>query len=176
MNSMGTALAAARERAGLPQSKLAQRLHISRALLGMVETGDRRPTPELLAAAVDATGDLALAIQAMWNSPIGILCGPPLDQADLHPVVVTAKLREELQEADSCLAALRLFNCNRPEDLNDAQRESILKAASEVWDLFTGVQAWLQSMGSHYALDIRRIRQQHAFKLRSRGYTTAVIR
>ncbi len=57
MNGLGTTLRAIREAAGMSLSGMASRTNFSKSYLGLVETGCRRPTPQVVAAYEKALGD-----------------------------------------------------------------------------------------------------------------------
>lgn len=169
-------LARARERSGgLSQAELARRTHVSRGLVGMMESGDRTPTPEFIASAAKATGDYTLIVEASSGSPLGLFSGGVLDKADLHPVVVQSKFLEEMEEAIRAVSGVKLINKRDAADFTAVERTGLERAADEVYDLFTCCTAWLINAGK-FGICLTETKKRHHLKLKTRGYSSSVAR
>ena len=169
---LASAVAESMARAGLTQQQLAHRTNVDRSLIAKVVAGGRTATPEFVAAAVRATGDLSLAYQMCASCPVGILKSLPLnpDAVDFHPVTVACKLAEELREAQAALQALNLVNKRQAADLDATDRERLERALQELWDLIPGLQTFVQVCHERYDINPWEMRRTHEAKLKARKY------
>lgn len=136
---MHTLIAAARRDAGLSQSEIARRMHLSVRALQYLESGERELTPEQAMRLSRILNQPALTmIYCRKNCPVGReYCYDILNNVDLSPMAILAKYRQEAREAQEALDKLSELMLNKQSalDCSPAEMTEIRRWAHELLDL-----------------------------------------
>ncbi len=173
MSSQPEALRKARKDAAFTLDEAAQRLHVSRAALSNYERRIRRVPIDIQAKAPDVYRNPLLRLQACADCKIGFFQVPVLDLVDTHPVAGRDKLIEELGETVAVLGSLNLVNKRGPADFTASERDQVLTAMDEIWDVFNAAALNLVTFSRLSGLDLASVADRYKRKCFEKHYWSA---
>ena len=167
---VGEVIRSERQRLGLSQQQLANKVHVDRSMISHWERGAMSIPYDVLCRIVRALGSHRLRTQVCFECKANSLTPPFLDQVDMHPFVVTEVLIEELEEAAQALRTLRLANKRSADQLTDQDKASMEYAGEQVMDLLPAIQMLMAAWQEWYGVDVDRLAIAGYEKLFQRGY------
>jgi transcriptional regulator with XRE-family HTH domain len=164
-----TVLREIRKQRKMSQAQVGRIGYVSEEMVGAVEAGRRRFTPDTMARIAEGLGEPQLYLEAAREVTGGVFTAPWLngERVDLHRCSVAAKLNEELGEALAAVGTLDLVN--RPRQ-DEPTRRQVREALLQVLDAHVAIDTYVAVITGEFHLSVSDLYAAHERKLREKGY------
>jgi len=160
-----------RKKRGLSQEQLGRIMGIDRSTISNIENGKQVVHHDTLEQFGEALKSPRLRLEVLG----GALPCYYLHNVDLHPVTVQQKAIEEMREAIQELEKLNLINKIGPEDLTEAEQESLLnETMMTLQDVNICMDLIMVALADRYNVDLKELARLSKEKMVSKGYMNEV--